>query len=291
MLALFFMTSEAYITKYYYSEKPANGEALSLSMLIGPMSFMYTISIQGFKNVTELCHVEITHLANTTFDLTDKISFLVNNYLLHQKKFEKVNISFLNTDFTMVPEAFSNELDIKPLLNFATGVQEVKRSLKHSVKNINFCFTVENDLLNYFEKTFPNAAIRHLGAVSLSLFFSQHSLKNANLYLNIGDGFMELAAKDRTEVLFYNVFSFENNEDILYYVLFMMEQFNLNPLHVRLSVAAERSAIDPVLQSLKKYIRQVDFCVSDASIKLNGELASLPHHYYFILLNQHLCEL
>ncbi|PBQ34484.1 hypothetical protein CNR22_22780 [Sphingobacteriaceae bacterium] len=285
------MTSEAYITKHYYSEKPANGEVLSLSILIGPASFVYAISTQNFKNVIELCHVEITHLANTTFDLTDKISFLVNNYLLHQKKFERVNVSFLNTDFTMLPEAFSQVEDIKPILHFATGVELVKRSLKHSVKNINFCFTVESDLLNYFEKTFPNASLRHQGAVSMSLFFSQHSLKNANLYLNIGDGFIELAAKDKTEVLFYNVFAFENNEDILYYVLFMMEQFNLNPLHVRLSVAAERNANDSVIQSLKKYIRQVEFCVSDASVKLNGELASMPQHYYFTLLNQHLCEL
>lgn len=285
------MTSEAYITKYYYSEKPASGEVLSLSMLIAPASFMYAISTQSFKTVIELCHVEITHLANTTFDLTDKISFLVNNYLLHQKKFDKVNVSFLNTDFTMLPEAFSNEQDIKPLLHFATGVEEVKRSLKHSVKNINFCFTIENELLNYFEKTFPNAAIRHLGAVSISLFFSQHSLKNANLYLNIGDGFIELGVKDRSEVLFYNVFAFENNEDILYYVLFTMEQFNLNPLHVRLSVATQRSATDAVIQTLKKYIRQVEFCVNEASIKLNGEMASLPQHYYFSLLNQHLCEL
>jgi hypothetical protein len=133
--------------------------------------------------------------------------------------------------------------------------------------------------------------VRHLGAVNISLFFSQHSLKNANLYLNVGDGYIELAAKDRGELLFYNVFTFENNEDILYYVLFMMEQFHLNPLHVRLSVAAQRAATDELIQTLKRYIRQVDFCVRDTSVKLSETLPSFPDHYYFTLLNQHLCEL
>lgn len=259
--------------------------------MVGPGFFMYTISTSGFKNVVELCHVEITHLANSAFDITDKVSFLINNYQLHKKKFEKVNICFLNNEFTMVPEAFALNEDVKPLLKFATGAEQVKRSIQHNLKNINFCFTIEMELISYFEKTFPNVSIRHLGAVSIDLFFSQHSLKNANLYLSIADGYIEIAAKQRTELLFYNVFNFENNEDILYYLLFMMEQFQLNPLHVRLSVAGQRDSSDELIKSIKKYIKQVDFCVTDSSVNLNGELSTLPQHYYFTLLNQHLCEL
>jgi len=285
------MTSEAYITRQYYTEKPVKSEPLFLSVLVGPASFMYAISTADFKNITELCHVEITHLANKAFDITDKISYLTNNYLLHQKKFEKVNVSFFNHEFTMVPQAFVMEEDMKPLLKFATGTEEVKRSLRHNLRNINFCFTIEQELISYFEKTFPNVSIRHLGAVSVDLFFGQHSLKNANLYLCIADGYIELAAKQKNELLFYNVFDFENNEDILYYLLFMMEQFELNPLHVRLSIAGERNQSDDLIKNIKKYIKQVEFCVTDASVNLNGDLSSLPKHYYFTLLNQHLCGL
>lgn len=285
------MTSEAYITRNYYSEKPSGAEALSLSLVVAPGSFMYAISTNNFKNIVELCHVEITHLANSAFDITDKISFLVNNYLLHQKKFEKVNVCFLNNEFTMMPEVFAENTDVKPLLKFATGTEQVRRSLQHKLKNLSFCFTIEMELINYFEKTFPNVSIRHLGAVSIGLFFSQHSLLNSNVYLNIGDGYIELAAKEKNELIFYNVFSFENNEDILYYLLFTLEQFNLDPLHVKLSVAAQRSLSDELIKSIKKYMKHVYFCVCDPSVKLNSDLADLPQHFYFTLLNQHLCEL
>jgi hypothetical protein len=285
------MTSEAYITKQYYSEKIPKTEPVCLSMLVGHHSFMYAVSTDNFKNIVELCHVEITRFINPADDLTDKISFLVHNYLLHQKKFEKVNIAFLNSEFTMVPEAFAANREMKPLLKFATGAEQVKRSLQHHLKNFNFCFTIEQDLISYFEKTFPNVSIRHLGAVSILLFFSQHSLVNSNLYLNIGDGYIELAAKEKTELLFYNVFNFENNEDILYYLLFMMEQFQLNPIYTRLVISGQRSLSDDLIKNIKKYIRQVSFSVTDPSVQLKGELATLPQHYYFTLLNQHLCEL
>jgi hypothetical protein len=284
------MASEAYITKYFYSEKTLSTEALCLSMQIASGSFMYAISTHNFKNVVELCHVEIPHTSNSTFDLTERLSFLVHNYQLHQKKFEKVNIAFLNNEFALLPEAFASA-DVKPLLKFSTGVQEIKRSLKHHINDLDFCFTLDQELIHYFEKTFPNASLRHLGAVSIALFFSQHSLSNNDLFLSIGDNFIELASKEKNEMLFYNVFSYENNEDILYYLLFTMEQFNLNPLHVKLAIAAQRGQSDDLLKSIKKYIKQVSFSVTEPSVVLNGDLSNLPQHYYFTLLNQHVCEL
>lgn len=252
---------------------------------------MYCISTDSFKNIIELCHVEMKHLANSTFDLTDKISFLINNHLLQQKKFEKVNIAFLNNEFTLVPEAYALEKELKPFLKFTTGTQEIKKPLRHHLKNLDFSFNLDTDLVNYLEKAFPNASIRHSGAVTIDLLFSQQSLLNNDLYLNLGDGFIELAAKEKNDLLLYNVFSYESNDDILYYLLFMMEQFNLNPLYVKLAIAGERPLTDELIKSIKKYVKRVSFCIADGSLKLNGDMTSFPRHYYFTLLNQHLCEL
>lgn len=257
-------------------------------MLLTPSSFMYAVSTAQFKNVIELCHVE---MQDAVFNVSDKISFLISNYLLHQRKFEKVNICFFNHEFTMIPQVFANDEEIKPFLQFATGSTQVRRTFKHHLKNLDFCYTVEQELIQFFERTFSNSSIRHLGAVSIDLFFGQHSLKNANLYLSIGDHHIEIAAKQKNELLLYNAFNVANNEDVLYYLLFAMEQFQLNPQHVRLCISGERPQSDELIKSIRKYIKQVDLCVTDASVNLNGELSSLPRHYYFTLLNQHLCEL
>lgn len=252
---------------------------------------MYAISTGNFKTVTEICHVEITHLSHAAFDITEKISFLVNNYLLHRKKFEKVNVCLLTTEFTMVPQAFAISDSPKSLLKFATGAGPQKKALQHSLRNLSFCFAVEQELLGFFERTFPNVSLRHTGAVNIDLFFSQHSLLQQDLFLSIGDGFMELGARRGQELLFYNTFNYETNEDVLYYLLFTMEQFGLDPLYVKLALSGERGQADELVKSIRRYIKQVEFCVTGPAIELSGELASLPRHYYFTLLNQHLCEL
>ena len=88
-----------------------------------------------------------------------------------------------------------------------------------------------------------------------------------------------------------SVFNFSNNEDILYYLLFTMEQFELNPLHAKLVIAAQIPASNELITSIKKYVKHVSFCVHNNSLNLTGDLLQLPQHYYFTLLNQHSCEL
>ena len=284
------MLSETYSTRQFYGPQSGPAEPLSLSLLLGPGAFMYAVSSGQFKTITEIGHVQSAQPGYFAEGAAEKLPALVQNFFLQRKPFEKVNIALLNRQFTLVPEAYGQG-DLKSLLRFASGSAEVKNAAVHQLKGIHFCYTAGHDLVNYLEKTFANASIRHAGAVNLSLFFSQHSLAPAHVFLNIGDGCMELCIKENNELLFYNVFPFETNEDILYYLLFTMEQFRQDPLLIKLVVAAERPADDELFKGLKKYIRQVSFCVHDRLVQLNGELQQLPQHYYFTLLNQHACEL
>jgi hypothetical protein len=288
VLALLPMLAETYNTKQFYSDKLAvNGDCLS--MVLGGKCFMYAISSGDFTIVSELCHVEI-NAAPLQGNMHDTIVFLINNYQLTQKKFEKVNIVILNHHFTLVPDAYADVESLKPLMQF-TGGGPVKTVLRHHVKDLQFCYALQPDTGPFLERTFPNASIRHGGAVTISLLFSHHSLELHDLFLNLGDGFIEIASRRGGELLFYNLFFCESDEDILYYLLFMMEQFNLDPSLVRLGIACQRPVNDGLILNLQKYIRHVQFCVTDPSVRVKGELLSLPQHYYFTLLNQHLCAL
>jgi hypothetical protein len=281
---------EAYHTKLFYNDASA-AEPSCLSMFIGPGSFMYALSGNEFSNISELCHVVQEQTRTGSSSLSDHVNFFLNNHQLPERKITQVNISVLNSEFTLVPEAYADDQSFQPLLQFATGSKQLKSRLSHHIKNIRFCFGLPADLASTLERAFPAASIRHAGAVSIGLFFSHHSLTDHQLFLQIGEGVIELAAKNKNELLFYNVFAVETNEDVLYYLLFMMEQFALDPASVSLAVAGERPVSDPLIKSIRKYISHVGFCVSDPSIRLKGELLSLPQHYYFTLLNQHLCVL
>jgi hypothetical protein len=289
VLALLPMLPEAYNVKHFYSVKGAS-EATCLSLVISNRTFMYALFSGVFENVIELCHVNILD-SGSSESSADHVRLLLNNYQLANKNFAKVNITILNNELTLVPEAYAGAEGTLPILNFSTGIDSSRSPLQHHVQNALFCYSIESELHALLERSFPGASIRHSGAVSIQLFFSQHSLVNSDIFLNIFDGYIEIVAKKSNSLLFYNVFSVTSNEDILYYLLFMMEQFQMDPGSVKLSLASQRAANDELINVIKKYIRNVELSVSDPSLRMKGELSSLPQHYYFTLLNQHLCEL
>ncbi|MBA3680698.1 MAG: DUF3822 family protein [Bacteroidetes bacterium] len=283
------MLGEYYKEKQVLTNKAVVGDAISLSLFISQSSFMFAVSSNNFKNVIQIGHVTINNTLGTAQTFGEKIVFLLNNYQLAQKKFEKVIVSVLNKDFTIVPEAYSNSNDLKEFLSFSSGIAEVKNPLAHTIKNVKFCYVFDNELVQALERVFSHAIIKHAGAINNELFFNNHSLINDNLFLTINDDLIEIAAKEKNDLLFYNVFNYENNEDILYYLLFMMEQFNLNPLQIKLVISGQVQTDDSLILSIKKYIKQVNFVVHNPDIKLDAELQTLPKHFYFTLLNQHLC--
>jgi hypothetical protein len=283
------MLGENYKERLILRDKAKENEAGSLSLFISPNALIYSVSDKNFKNISQLGHVEILNATGAGQNFTEKITFLLNNYRLPQTKFEKVTISILSKDFTIVPEAFSSAGHVKEFLAFSSGLTEIKNPHIHTIKNVKFCYVFEQELIQYVERTFTQAIIKHAGAINTDLFFSNHSLMNCNLFLAINDGLIEITAKEKNDLLFYNVFNYENNEDILYYLLFMMEQFNLNPLQIKLVISGQVQTNDALVLSIKKYIKQVTFVVHNSEIKLEGELSKLPQHHYFTLLNQHLC--
>jgi hypothetical protein len=285
------VNKEAYITKRFFTTKPWPQGDINLSIFISPAAFMYAILKKEDGEILELGDVDISFSAHPGSDLTEKIAFQVNNHMLLKRTYSKIQICILNRDFTLIPEAYAVEKHLASILKFSTGSATTSTPFRHSLSNISFCYTVEHQLLSYLERTFNNASIRHAGASSIALMLSQHSLTNSDVFTNISNGLLEVVYRSKNEISYYNVFTYESDEDILYYLLFIITQFKLEPQSVRLAIAAERQSNDGLIKSLKKYVRNVSFCVTDATVRMSGELSEIPHHYYFTLLNQHLCEL
>ncbi len=285
------MVEEAYQVKYFVTEKVGINEALYLSVFISTNNFQYAIFTNENNVLVECADIELKQNQASVNNPIDIIKLLIQNYFLNQKKFEKVNICVLNNKFTLLPEAFSNTNNLNDLMKFSIGEQINNKILEHKTKYCHFCYLLPIDWLDFFGKTFPHASIRHASAVNVSLLFEQFSLSQTQLYLNIHQSQLEISVKSNNQFVFYNVFSFDTKEDILYFLLFTMEQLNLNPLVCKLSIACELETNNDLIKSIKKYVKSVDFCVLDKSISFANQSAAFPNHYYFTLLNQHLCAL
>lgn len=283
------MDNEQYKTDYYKIKDESEKGFSNLSLFIGNQLFMFAVFNESFTSVLEICHIKISGTAQNDNQLAEKIRFLISNYRLDQRTFKNVNLSILNSQFTLVPEAYDLNDNVKKLLDFTTGSEKTKSSFIHKTDQLNFCYTITEDLLPYLERTFKNATIRHAGVVTIDLLMNNSSVKNADLLLNFNNGIFEIAAKKQNKLIYYNVFHYEINEDVLYYLLFMMEQCEFNPLTCKLVIAGQMDTEGELVKAIKKYIKHVSFAVNDKTFSSSFAGLKLPDHYFFSLTNQHLC--
>ena len=283
------MLTEAYQTKFSIGHQFAENEKKFLSLNLGNNFMMYAISTENFNNVFELAHVEFSPSSNQTYK--EKLNFFLQNFSLSSQKFEKVNVAVLNAEFTILPEAYKLDLEEKSYLTFSTGNLQLKNTFHHRILDFRFCYGMDAELLSDLEKVFSHASIRHAGAVNLHLFFNHFSLQNSDVFLALGDSCMEIMIKKQNKLIFYNVYKYSSNEDVLYYLLFAVEQYELNPLTVKLAIASQLGIQSDLHKTISKYIKQVLYAVVGSPVKTHKDISKLPQHYYFTLLNQHLCEL
>lgn len=274
--------------KYSFSENLQGIEKTFLTIIFSSREFLFAISSNSFSQIHEV-H-EISFEENPT--VTDRISEVITNYSLAKRKFEKVNILILNNKFSIIPEVFEEEGNLKKNLHFSTGEKDIKQTLKHKLNSISFSYFYDDNTISFLEKTFPHSTIYHHGAIAVSIFIEHALFSHCDVWLNIHKSEIEILVKENNALMFYNMFLYKTTEDILYFLLFSFEQLNLKPDYTRLVISCNTHVDEEPIKSISKYIKNVRLLHRDTTnIVLPESQSSMPGHFYFTLFHQHLCVL
>lgn len=268
--------------------QPFQKESLNLFLLIEEHSISASIFSADNSIVHHINSLTFTHPKISNASSTTELAYFLNEFGLLKHAYKHVTVQILNRLFTLVPQSYVGG-NLKEVLAFNLGLKEIRNVNTDLINNaISFAYTYDFELVNFIEKTFSACKINHAGATSIDLFLRLQSLKNSDVFLNIHTSTLELIIKRDNELLFYNIFKWDSNEDILYFLLFSIEQFQLNQSTVRLIIAGNIPTNNELFTLIKKYIKTVNFISSKAITKSNEQLAN---HYFFNILNHHLCEL
>ncbi len=257
------------------------------------------LSYHGFEVVSfTKSPYTITKIAESVFkepvkhadELSDLLLQFVSENNFNKENYKSILVNWLGNHFTLVPASFYDADKAKEMLEFNVGGTNGELTFTNDVNDIKLIYSVPAELKNSLDKTFPNHNFKHIGYSTMKLFFTHFQLKNADIFLNIHQGQTEILIKKDKKPVLYNMFKTQSDEDVLYYLLFSVEQFELNPTTLKLFVSANRATTDNLFTAIKKYVKHVDFTVSDKIIVRKEAFEQTPHHFYFSALNRLLCE-
>ena len=106
------------------------------------------------------------------------------------------------------------------------------------------------------------------------------------VYINFNLNSFSLTIFENKELKLQNSFNYKSAEDVLYYVLFCMEQLNLSTIKTPVVLFGNIDYNDKIYELMFNYIKDISFGDIDKNIRLN---LKKDRHKYFSLVSQILC--
>ena len=231
-----------------------NGLSFCIIDLISKeIDFLRTYSLSQNSNPKELLN-------------TLKKGFLENDEL--SSSFSSVKIIHYNNLSTVVPEPLFDKNNALSYLKFNSKILQNDYVAFDKIFN-NECVNVYIpyvNINNYIFEMFDSFIYKHYSSIILEkVKLNEKNTATPSLYLNINDNHMELIYFVKNKLVFYNRFDFNTKEDLIYYLLFSIDQLKLNPEEIPVVITGDISKDDDNYMIIYKYIRNVSVFNSEIS--------------------------
>nr|WP_299339240.1 DUF3822 family protein [Allomuricauda sp.] len=205
---------------------------------------------------------------STPYLLLKEVKEALNKNNIKNTSFGEIVVIHKNPLFSLVPKTLFDENELPNYLKFNTKIMAndhiVFDELKnHDIINVYVPFTNVN---NYFFDLFGEFEFKHSGTVLISTLLSQNKASSDTVcYGYVDEKEMEIVVVSEKKLLFYNYFEYSTPEDFLYYLLFVLEQLNLDTTKVQLKLFGNIEEGDSRYELAYRYVKNISVFVPPSS--------------------------
>ena len=258
------------------------------------------VRLDGFSfailNIREQKYIALEYYdiqnCSTYSDLAEQVDKIIAQQELLQQNFASTSVGMAHTLNTLTPKALYDDAHGKEILGFNQAVLQNEEETSDWLASIQAynSYLIPEELERCFNKHFPNLKWKHDSSILIESLLHQFKLQEGEkMYLSVQNKYFELTILEGKKLKFFNSFSYKAAEDLIYYLLFTCEQLNLNPDQTPLIISGEIEQDSEVYKLLYRYVRNISFTKRNPNYKYSFVFDEVKEHYYYKLLNQHLC--
>lgn len=253
------MTEKTNNTREQNSE--SNFKKLSIQVGLNGLSFcvLDTISneILAFEKVN-------FKTGSTPYLILKELKAVLNENNTVGSQFSEVVVIHKNGLFSLVPRTLFKKEELPNYLKFNAKIMAndhiaYDEIAPHDMVNVYIPFTNVN---NYIFGLFGTFEFKHSGTVLISTLLKQSRATTApTCYVQVAEKELEIVVVSDKKLLFYNHFEYKTKEDFLYYLLFSLEQLQLNLEDIQLKLFGMVEEGDSIFNHCYTYIKHVSVFV------------------------------
>ncbi len=207
--------------------------------------------------------------------------------------FVKNRVAWEGPSSTLVPSDLLVEGETWEYLSFSHRIEAGETVLSDRMKEPSAfnIFSVPEKIRESLAERFRPAGIRHHSTAFIAGALADHAHHQGKpvLYAYLWGQVIDLVFIDRDGLKFQNRFTCSSPEDGIYYILYVLQQFTVDPAHARVFLTGGIMEGDRLFSLLGKYVGHPSIPGSVHDIHLHGDLSDAPVHQWFTVLNLFRC--
>jgi Protein of unknown function (DUF3822) len=216
-----------------------------------------------------------------------------SHHFLKAGYWKSIQLSIKNEKFTLVPTSLFMPACAKEYLQFncALNPSEEITYFHHKALNITSIFAYPTSLVKWLNNIYPHKEVQlvhHTSAFLEGVMREASGDTEIGVYANVGNELLTLIVKKGNALEFCNNFLYKDNNDILYYTLFVLDQLKLNK-NTPITYWGNIDTNSELFHLLTTYIRQVEIGGRPNVFFYSYVFDELAEQQHFDLLSIKLC--
>ena len=240
-----------------------NFKKLSIQVSLNGLSFCVVDTLRN-----TILQSEQRHFGKelTPFEVQRELKELLTDHRIPDLDISETVVVHRNSLFSLVPKALFDQDELANYLKFnakilANDLIEFDEIESHDLVNVYVPYVNIN---NYIFDLFGEFEFVHNGTVLLqSLLKSSGNLSEPVCYVHVGQDQMDIVVLSRKQLIFYNSFQYKTKEDFIYYLIFTLEQLDLDPEVVPVRLFGIVDEEDELYGISYEFIRHISLFVPD----------------------------
>lgn len=254
-----------------------------LIIQVGLQEFTFAVKNSQNHKITHLKHFELEpHRV-----IEQQLEAIFDSNEILSSSFNQITVLHDNALHAFVPEEFFDENSLGNYLQFSTKVYSTDTfdfDKMESLKAFNVYIPFAH-FNNFLLDKFGEFTFKHKNSLLLENVFKNIILsENVEVCIHLSETEFQIVVGSKENLIFFNSFNHQTKEDFIYYILFVFEQFELNPNEINVKLLGCISSSSDYFSIAYKYIRNL-FVLSNPEDSNFLEISENDYQKHYILLH------
>ena len=241
------------------SKNNSNQNSIRLSIQISLNGLSFSVYNKRTQLFEVLKSYDFEEKSSNPSKLLEQVKKVFESETLLHQDYDECIVLHDNNWSTLVPQDLFDVQYLKEYLQYSIQVLNTDYittdSLKkYEARNVYIPFGLVND---FIYKNFGEFEFHHLSTVFLNTIHSKYVTEEAEVFVNVSKGQFHLSILEDRKIVLSNHFEYQTKEDFVYYILFTLEQLNLDTSSVKVRLFGEITQHSDNSILLSKYIQHL----------------------------------